>query len=58
MTTTNDTLNITCAIRIVANPRAKPTEMNSDSSDAPSTTSGVASGMKMKRLVAARPRNW
>ena len=32
--------------------------MNSDSSEAPSTISGVASGRKMKKFVGARPRNW
>src|SRR5687768_12959073 len=31
---------------------------NSARSDAPSTISGVAIGMKIARLVLARPRNW
>ena len=31
--------------------------MKSDSSDAPSTTSGVASGRKMKKFVGPRARN-
>ena len=46
-------LNMMCAIRIVVKPVAMPTERNSDSSDAPSTTSGVASGRKMKKFVGA-----
>ena len=49
--TTNDRLNITCAIRIVAKPSCGvPQLRNSESSEAPSTTSGVASGMKMKKF--------
>ena len=56
--TTNDRQNMMCAIRIVANPRAGvPAFRNSDSSAAPRTTSGVASGMKMKKLTGARPLN-
>ena len=54
---TNDRLNMMCAIRIVVKPVANPAFRNSDSSAAPSTTSGVASGMKMKKLTGARPRN-
>jgi len=56
--TTNDRLNITCAIRIVVKPSAGvPQLRNWDSSAAPSTTSGEASGMKMKKLTGERPLN-
>ena len=56
--TTNDRLNITCAIRIVAKPSCGvPQLRNCESSAAPSTTSGVASGMKMKKFTGARPLN-
>ena len=55
---TNDRLNITCAIRIVPKPSAGvPQLRNCESSAAPSTTSGVASGMKMKKFTDARPLN-
>ena len=56
--TTNERLNMMCAIRIVAKPSCGvPRFRNSESSAAPSTTSGVASGMKMKKLTGARPLN-
>ena len=57
VTITNDRLNMMCAITIVPNPVATAKLRNSDSRAAPSTTSGVASGMKMKKLTGARPRN-
>ena len=43
-------------IRIVANPVATFIVMNRPSSAAPSTTSGVASGRKMKKFAGPRPR--
>ncbi len=48
-----------CATRIDQKPRlpASPAVVNSASSDEPITTSGVAIGRKISRLVAARPRN-
>ena len=47
-------LNMMCAIRIVVKPVAcRPIE-NSDSSEAPSTISGVAIGRKMNKFVAPR----
>ena len=56
--TTNDRLNITCAIRIVAKPSCgAPQLRNCERSAAPSTTSGVASGMKMKKFTGPRTLN-
>ena len=56
--TTNERLNMMCAIRIVAKPSCGvPQLRNCESSAAPSTTSGVASGMKMKKLTGERPLN-
>ena len=57
VTITNDRLNMMWAITIVVKPVATAKLRNIDSSAAPSTTSGVASGMKMKKLTGARPRN-
>ena len=42
---------------IVQKPGSSPMLRNSESSEAPSTTSGVAIGRKISRLVADRPRN-
>jgi hypothetical protein len=49
-------VNITCAITIVTNPVLTAAVRNSASSAAPSTTSGVESGRKMKKSTAVRPR--
>jgi hypothetical protein len=57
VTITNDRLNMTWAIRIVEKPVATLKFRNIDSRAAPSTTSGVASGMNMKKLTGARPLN-
>ena len=57
MITTNDRLNMMWAIRMVPKPSATKKLRNIDSRAAPSTTSGVASGMKMKKLIGARPVN-
>ena len=48
-----------CATRIDQKPRLpdRPALVNSASSEEPITTSGVAIGRKISRLVAARPRN-
>ncbi len=47
---------MTCAITIVQKPVETPRLRKSVRSDAPSTTSGVVIGRKMKRFVAPRPR--
>ncbi|MFC7482491.1 hypothetical protein ACFQX7_24165 [Luedemannella flava] len=57
VTTTNDTQNITCAMSTVTKPSGMPAETNRASSDEPMTTSGVAIGRKISRLVDARPLN-
>ncbi len=57
MTTTNEMQNMTCAMTIVLKPRLIFRLRNSASSEAPRTTSGVAIGRKIVRLVAVRPRN-
>ena len=57
MTTTNEMQNITWAMTMVPKPRLTPRLRNRASSEAPSTTSGVAIGRKMVRFVAVRPRN-
>ena len=56
VTTTKEIVNITCAITIVAKPVAIDQLRNSASSEAPSTTSGVASGRKTKKSAMLRPR--
>ncbi len=56
VTTTNDTVNITWAITIVANPVLTAIVRNSASSAAPITTSGVESGRKTKKSTSERPR--
>ena len=48
--------NITCARTIVPKPRLSPRLRKSVSRDAASTTSGVAIGRKISRLVPVRPR--
>ena len=50
-------MNITCAMTIVAKPVSTANVRNSASSEAPSTTSGVASGRKTNRSATLRPRN-
>ena len=57
VTTTKLMQNMMCAIRIVVVPSGNAMLTNSVSRDEPMTTSGVAIGMKISRLVAARPRN-
>ena len=57
VTTTKLMQNMTCAMTMVVVPSARPMFRKSASSDAPSTTSGVAIGRKIVRLVAVRPRN-
>src|SRR5215210_3341779 len=49
--------NMMWAITMVQRPSGTPALRNSARSDAPSTTSGVAIGRKISRLVEARPRN-
>ena len=57
VTTTNETQNMTCAMKIVQNPVATPRLRNSVSRDAPSTISGVDIGRKISRFVLDLPRN-
>ncbi|CAB4598641.1 unannotated protein [freshwater metagenome] len=57
VTTTNEIQNITCAITTVQNPGLIRRFKNMASKDAPSTTSGVAIGRKIKRLVVFLPLN-
>ena len=59
VTTTNDRQNMMWATRIDQKPSvpARPALVNRASSEEPITTSGVAIGRKISRLVAARPRN-
>ena len=57
VTTTKLRQNMMWAIRIAVWPSGMRRLRNSVSSDEPITTSGVAIGMKMSRLVAERPRN-
>jgi hypothetical protein len=57
VTTTKLMQNMMWAITMVQKPSGTPALRKSASSDAPSTTSGVAIGRKISRLVDARPRN-
>ena len=57
VTTTYETVNITCAITIVAKPVLTAIVRNSASSAAPITTSGVDSGRNTKKSTVERPRN-
>ena len=57
VTTTKEMQNMMCAITVVKNPGLILKDRNIASSDAPITTSGVAIGKKIKRLVVERPLN-
>src|SRR3954451_21135343 len=57
VTTTKLMQNKMWATRMVRNPRLTLRLMNNASNDEPITTSGVAIGRKIRRVVGVRPRN-
>ncbi len=57
VTTTKLIVNMVCAATMVQKPSDAPMLRNCASSDAPSTTSGVAIGRKMRTLIAPRALN-
>jgi hypothetical protein len=56
-TTTNEMQNMMCAMVTAVRPAGRPIMRNRVSRLEPMTTSGVAIGMKMSRLVADRALN-